>query len=153
MLLAHIHNPSTYQSFLTDRVWQQALEWIKQNGSAEVGEYEIDGRNLYALVQTIQTIPLTQGTFEAHQKYIDLHYCIEGGEQIGWTPLHALSRQKESNPGKDYTLYEISMDYTLLHLTPGMFAMFLPQDAHMPKLQDGIHTSVKKAVIKIRYTL
>jgi beta-galactosidase beta subunit len=34
-------------------------------------------------------------------------------------------------------------------MTPGAFAIFLPDDAHQPKVHDGIHRSVRKLVVKV----
>ena len=47
----------------------------------------------------------------------------------------------------DYTLYQ--GDATFIKLVPGSFAIFYPNDLHMPGI-DEYKTDVKKMVIKVR---
>jgi beta-galactosidase beta subunit len=42
---------------------------------------------------------------------------------------------------------------TRMHLTAGYFGVFFPEDGHRPKLNDGIHKGVYKAVVKIHRKL
>jgi YhcH/YjgK/YiaL family protein len=45
------------------------------------------------------------------------------------------------------------MPLTRLHLKAGYFGVFFPEDGHRPKLNDGIHKGVYKAVVKIHRKL
>jgi YhcH/YjgK/YiaL family protein len=40
-------------------------------------------------------------------------------------------------------------EFDLMRLAAGSFAVFLPQDGHMPKLQCGASAPVRKVVIKV----
>ena len=42
---------------------------------------------------------------------------------------------------------------TRVHLTAGYFGVFFPEDGHRPKINDGIHKGVLKAVVKIHRAL
>ena len=42
--------------------------------------YEIAGRDVYAMVQSYETEAEPLPILEAHRKYIDIQYCIEGAE-------------------------------------------------------------------------
>ena len=42
---------------------------------------------------------------------------------------------------------------TRVHLKAGYFGVFFPEDGHRPKIQDGIHQGVYKAVVKINRAL
>ena len=55
----------------------------------------------------------------------------------------------EYNNEKDYTLYEGSV--SLMKMIPGMFAIFYPNDLHMPGIYN-MKKMVKKLVIKVRIT-
>lgn len=153
MLAGHIDHPETYQNFLTHPVWQKALNWLKENSDKADGEYEIQGRDLFAIVQTIPTQPRESCIFEAHKNYIDLQYCISGGELIEWAPLETLTPKGEFLTDKDYGHYFAPEKATSLVMTPGTFGIFFPVDAHMPKVSDGVNAQTKKVVVKIRRSL
>lgn len=47
------------------------------------GTYEIDGKSVFAMVQSYRTKQQTQEMmFEAHKKYIDLQYIVNGIEKF-----------------------------------------------------------------------
>lgn len=151
MFLSHIDHTQTYTSLFTDPVWEKAFEWIQQNAAtAPEGEQPIDGRNLYVNIIRTETKPRTERVFENHEQYIDLHYCISGGELIEWTPVSTLTTITDQNVEKDYTLYSPLNPGTILHIESGYFAIFLPGDAHMPQIHNGTHEQIHKAVVKIK---
>lgn len=150
MLLGNIKAPGTYQPFLSHSVWRTALDWIQSNQHQPEGEYEINGRDVYASISTISTLSRSEGMFEAHKQYIDLHYCLEGGEIIEWAPVGTLGEPKETNEEKDYALHVAPAQTTRILMAPGTFAIFFPEDAHMPKISDGENTSTKKVVAKVK---
>ena len=48
----------------------------------EIGSYEIDNKDLFVNIVTYETAPSDNKEWEAHKKYVDLHYMLEGKEQI-----------------------------------------------------------------------
>lgn len=151
MLLGHIHTLNTYEPFLQHPVWQKVLAWLNTEApKLQNGEYEIDGRNIYAPISIVQPIPRQEAKYEAHRQYIDIHYCLEGGEIIEWAPVETLTPTMEFNTEKDYCLYESPAKATSLLITPGTFAIFFPADAHMPKISDGQNREIRKVVVKIK---
>lgn len=153
MLLGHIEYPETYQNLLTHPVWEKALKWLKENTEKPDGEYEIEGRDVFAIVQTVQTQPRESCIFEAHLNYIDLQYCISGGELIEWASVSTLTPKGEFLTEKDYGHYLAPEKATSLVMTPGTFGVFFPADAHMPKVSDGVNAQTKKVVVKIKTSL
>lgn len=67
----------------------------------KVGEYEILGKDVYAIIQEYDTKPFEDGKFEAHREHIDIQYIICGEEYIGYAPLHSLEPIDQYNPEKD----------------------------------------------------
>ena len=51
------------------------------------GEYEIIGREVYAIVSEYVPKEEAECNFEAHRRYIDLQYLINGEERMGVTTL------------------------------------------------------------------
>lgn len=154
MIFGQYNQASTYKDILQHPVWAKALAWIQKNREAlPDGEHEIEGRDLYANIQSVSTIPYSEGVFEVHQQYIDLHYCIAGGETIVHTPTEKLAEQTAYDPLKDYQLFTPGTYASSCLLQPDSFAIFFPEEKHMPKIQDGKHSQVRKVVIKIKKDL
>jgi biofilm protein TabA len=154
MLVGHYNHASTYKELLKDPIWGKALEWIQDKAPRlSDGEYAIEGQDMYANLHTADTLPRTKGVYEAHKQYIDLHYCLEGGEVIEWSPIKILTARTKYDAEKDYTLYNLPKKATKIYMTSQAFAIFLPGEGHMPKISDGRNPNVRKVVIKIHKDL
>lgn len=151
MLIGYINYAHTY-ALLTNPTWKKVFTWLSANQPAP-GEHEIQGRDIYANAIQCDTIPRTQGVFESHQEYIDIHYCVQGEEIIEWLPVEMFTNQTEANPNKDYALFAPVEKTNALHLTPGMFAIFMPGEAHMPKLAVSSPVPLFKIVVKVNRNL
>lgn len=111
------------------------------------GRLEIDGDQLFALTQTYQTKPLEGGKLEAHRKYIDIQFIVSGEEYIGYAPLANQEPVEPFQAEKDIGFYQ--GEGCLTKLTAGMFAIFFPNDAHLPSRYLHAPMAVKKIVIKV----
>lgn len=139
---------------LTHPIWDKALTWAKEQASKlPDGEYPIQDRNMYANVHTVKTQELSACVFEVHREYIDLHYCIEGGEIIAYAPEGALQEKSAYDAEKDYGLFMTTENCKKTAVTPGGFAIFFPEELHAPKVFDGEHKRIRKVVIKIHKIL
>jgi YhcH/YjgK/YiaL family protein len=58
--------------------------------TAALGRHEIDGDDVFALVQRYTTKPIEERVFESHRKYIDIQYVLQGREVMCWAPLPLL---------------------------------------------------------------
>ena len=85
---------------------------------------------------------------ENHQKYIDLQYIAEGNEVIEFETFKDQNIIHEYDEENDYALYNLK-NPTRIKLEEGMFAIFYPEDLHMPGLIDKTNERVKKIVLKI----
>ena len=110
------------------------------------GRVEIDGDQVFALVQEYESKPMDQGRWESHVNYIDIQYVVDGEESIGYANVDQLELG-EYNAAKDR--YVPQGEGSFVHLTAGMFGLFMPEDAHMPNMAVDEPRPVKKVVIKI----
>ena len=85
--------------------------------------------------------------FEAHRKYIDLHYIFEGTEQFGYANVQTLKPVTEYSEADDYILLEGEVNR--ITLREGDFVIAFPEDAHIPALKYQNSEKVKRAVVKI----
>ena len=128
-----------------------ALEYISKTdfSSMEPGRYELDGSNMFALVQTYDSIPKDQGKWECHRNYIDIQYIAEGAEQIGCNNIGKMKITTEYIPEKDIAFLSGEGDFVTY--SKGSYGIFFPEDAHMPKVAvNNTPAKVKKVVVKIR---
>ncbi len=153
MLISYINHPQTYL-ILSSPTWIEIFNWLKDYHPLDPGEYPIRNHDIYANVIQTKTLPRTQCSFESHHQYIDLHYCLAGQEIIEWLPVQELTaHQTESNPTQDYTLFSAPASAPSLTLNPGMFAIFFPGEAHMPKITPIHPAPLSKIVVKINTAL
>ncbi len=128
-----------------------ALDFIAGTdfSSMEPGRIELDGINLFVLVQEYDSVPKEKGKWECHRNYIDIQYIAEGIEKIGFTHIDNMQVLTEYNPEKDVAILSGTGDYVTL--TKGSYSIFFPEDAHQPKVApEDKPGPVKKVVVKVR---
>lgn len=151
MLLGHAHYPDTYLPLLAGPVWTQALNWIaNMPADLPLGEHAIHDQDMFVNYHEAQLLTREAGNFEAHRHYIDLHYCLAGGEIIEWAPTSSLTATGDYDQEKDYQLYAVPTRASACVMTPGTFVIFYPSDAHLPKITDGQNEKVRKVVVKLK---
>lgn len=87
--------------------------------------------------------------YEAHKKYIDIHYIIEGTERIATADVYALQVRTPFHEEKDIGFFTGSESGSYL-LRPGEFMVCFPSDAHKVAMMDKTPETVKKVVVKIK---
>ena len=95
--------------------------------SLEVGRHEFEGG--FLLVQEGTTMPLEEGTFEAHRKFIDVQFVIEGAEEIAWQEYGDLSCAIAYDETTDKERLDGSRMHHML-VSEGMFWAAFPHDGH-----------------------
>jgi YhcH/YjgK/YiaL family protein len=114
----------------------------------EPGRYEIDGEEVYALINEYVTKDKSEGQLEAHKKYIDVQYVAKGEELIAYAPSDGQKILSDYNEIKDVSFLEGGKSF--IKIEQGMFAVFFPDELHMPGIKTVNNKSVKKVVVKIK---
>jgi YhcH/YjgK/YiaL family protein len=129
----------------------KAFEYLAQTDFTNLpkGKYEIDGTNIFAIVNEYDTIAAAGEQMEAHKKHIDVQYIVQGQEQIGHDFLQQQVPSKAYDEESDYMLFAEKPAF-FSRLQQHYFAVFFPGDLHMPNLMDGQSMKVKKVVVKIK---
>jgi hypothetical protein len=85
------------QFFKNRELWGKAFNFLKTFDlkKFDTGKYELEGKNLYVIVDEHTTRNEEDSCFEAHRRYIDIQYIVEGEENIG---ISALKNTKEITP-------------------------------------------------------
>jgi len=132
-------------------VLKEAMGFLRALGpETPEGEYEIRGREIFARVMRYRSIPRAEGRLESHRRYADIQALLSGSEIIEWTPLSGDERV-DYDPDADVSFHPVpSRPEGSVCLRPGLFALFMPGDAHMPMLMvDAEADDVTKVVIKV----
>lgn len=124
----------------------QAFAYLRSDLSQVApGRYELP-EGCFALVQEYQPQPVVEWVFEAHRRYIDIQFMAAGEEYIYYAPTAALAAG-EYQPEKDYQ--PLRGTGLALRLQAGEFAVFFPQDAHLPGRLSPAGGAVRKIVVKV----
>ncbi len=113
-----------------------------------VGRTSLEGDALFAIRQEYDSRPVEGAKWEAHRKYADIQFIYEGEEQIGYAPLGALAITEAYSAERDVLFLEGRGDF--IRLRAGEFAIFYPQDAHLPGIAVAHPARVGKVVVKVQ---
>lgn len=148
MIIDDIKNAGKYFG-LSERI-KQALLFLKEKNfeTMDDGKYEIKADEIFATVSRYETKPVEKGTFESHKKYIDVQFVAGGIEKIGYSPVGKLKVSREYINDKDIMFYSGNGDFVTV--SKGTFAIFFPEDGHMPGINEGnMAQNVLKVVVKV----
>ena len=148
MILDKIENADLY-TCISENL-KKGFEFLKNTDlqAIEIGRYEIEGKDVFALVSEYDSKKPDDCRLEAHQNYADIQFIVSGREAIGFVTLKNQEITATYNPEKDIVFF--SGESTPLILEAGMFAVFFPQDVHRPCMQIDNPEKVKKVVVKVR---
>ena len=148
MILDKIENADLYKNIHPGV--KKALNYIRNTNFNDLpmGKHEIEGNDLFVIFKEYQTKQVDGNLLESHLKYIDVQYIVDGVEQMGVTMHTGQEPKKKYDAVDDYMLFD--EPYDIITVNKGMFAIFFPDDIHMPDITTGDPSQVKKAVIKVK---
>ncbi len=154
MIIDRIENAPHY--FGLGPQWKTALTAIMEfdNAKFQKGEKtELDNG-----VRFLQFEPSTKDRsgviFEAHRKYADIMFFPSGEEKLAWKSTPDLKNiTEEYKEEGDCLLADLDADALEVPMKPGMFIVFMPQDAHGPDIAIGEPGPVQRIVVKVPMTL
>lgn len=155
MIFGNIENTNGLMEILPDAI-QKALKFLKENdiSSKEVGEYEIQGRDIYVQIIDTVTKDPKDAKPEVHRKYIDIQFLSKGSEKIKFTIDNGKNKvYQDILEERDLLFYESVENESELVMKPGNFAIFYPQDVHTPALINEKPESIRKVVVKVKVDL
>ena len=148
MIYDHINNIDTYKGLSLDIY--EGLQFLKQvSPDIAPGIYPITPR-VKAIVSEYETKVKNEVGYEAHRKNIDIQYLLNGEERIACLPVENLKEATPYSEEKDAAFFTASIKPQEMTIGGGYFAIFFPQDGHMPQLSVDEPMMVKKVVVKVR---
>ena len=143
MIVANIKDAKRYYG--VNKSLKKAFEFLKTlTPNSETVPFEGDGFKCNVSVVTPSASGETK--LEAHREYLDIHYCIDGFETIGYAHIDSLEAVADYDAENDYLL--LTGDLSKVVLKKGDFCIAFPEDAHAPAMYDGSAENLKKAILK-----
>lgn len=148
MLFDHLSNISLYNNLSPDIY--AGLTYLQQiSHDIAPGTYQITPL-VKAIVSEYETKVKNEVGFEAHRKNIDIQYLLKGEERIACMPTEKLTETEPYSEEKDAAFYAAEgVAAQTVTIGGGYFAIFFPQDGHMPQLCVDEPEMVKKVVVKV----
>ena len=145
MIIDSIKNLRNYVSM--NPLFALAADYIESHdlSAVEMGKHEISGSDLFVNVTMAKGKTPAEAKLESHDRMIDIQIPLSCPETMGYTPRENLAEQPY-NAEKDITFYE-GMAEQYITVSPGMFAVFFPQDGHAPCVSG--EPEIKKAIFKV----
>lgn len=115
------------------------------------GKVVLEPDRLIALPQGYETALATAKRFEAHRRFIDIQFILEGEEIIEHAPIERLPEVTEPySDERDVMFFRDPAACSRTLLRAGDFAIYFPADGHKPCCQAGnAPAAVRKVVMKI----
>lgn len=157
MMLDKIQYRSLYEA--VHKNFGFAFDMIEEAVQADfpVGKYEMGDTSkcksdwAWISVQEYETKPREEKEFEGHQKYIDIQFIISGREEMEVCDISRMEVITEYDGTKDVQFFAPKGETAKLTLQAGDYAIFFPDDIHMPGVSpNGENVTVKKIVAKVR---
>lgn len=151
MFVGYLKEKPVWQPVLRHPVLRESLEWLCRYAvSAEFGDYQLGKPNWYANVHGYSTLPESECCWGNHKHTIDIQHLINCREKILWASVSQLGSPQRYIGDKDRQEFDMpSVDTAQITMEPGMFAIFLPGDAHCPKILLDESEVLRKVVVKI----
>jgi YhcH/YjgK/YiaL family protein len=148
MVIDHIDNANKY--YALGKGIEKALRYLQSTDFTVMpkDKYVLDGEQLFAIVNEYDTVDPLNEQMEAHKKYVDVQFIVQGEECIGHATLQNQTITKPYSDVDDYLLV-LDPPKFFSKLTAGMFSIFYPTDLHAPNLHTDKMHFVKKVVIKV----
>ena len=147
MIIDNLKNASNYYG--VGQTIEKALRFLQETDFASVDsrkDYVLDDKKLYAWCSKFAQKPLSEGRWETHRKYGDIHYILEGQQSFGYVYRGSLDNSEGYDEEKDLEFWQ--GEGNMITLNQGDFIIVFPDDGHMPDIVPVDGAMVKKVVVK-----
>ena len=135
-----------------DEATRKIADFIKNlDKNNAVGKYEIDGEKIFAMISSYET--RKEAEYEAHREYVDIQLVLIGEEYIYVGSSAGAIQTKKYSPDCEFFKFTPE-SANCLNIHVGNFAVFMPNELHMPNMDSCNGTSTNlKVVVKVHKSL
>ena len=151
MIYDRLKNKKQYYSL--NENFKKAFDFLCDTDFSKIedGSYEIEGKKIYANVQSLKTKPVDEKKWEVHRKYIDIQYVICGEEKMGYGILEDFKEITEKYSEEKDVEFLNGEKFNFVDVQAGDFVIFYPNDVHAPMLSVKQEKEIRKVIVKITY--
>lgn len=155
MIVGRLSEVSTEKNVLPAAVVRGIEALLKLSpATADAGRYEVEGEQLFVLIQDVDSRTFEESRPEAHGKFADVQIPLNTSERYGFSfPQPGLACTEDRLEANDVAFYERPSREFFIDIDPGSYVVFLPGELHRPCLTIDEKTKIRKAVIKIHRDL
>ena len=132
---------------------ETALRWLAayaDDGRDLPVKTVLDGERIFINGVNYASEAKPQGQLEAHKKYIDVMYVVEGEEKFFYKPIAEVKHvTMPYDAEKECQLAEIDADAAQHRFSAGHFLIFFPQDGHLAAQLWDKPCKVRKFIAKV----
>ena len=131
--------------------FKKAFDFLKNTDlkNIEDGSYEIQGQEIYANIQSLNTKSPEEKKWEVHRKYIDIQYVISGEEKMGYGVLEDFNQITQAYDEQKDVEFLNGDTFNFVNVQEGDFVVFFDNDVHAPMLAINESMLIKKVIVKI----
>ena len=146
MILDVLEN--THRYLTLNKGFAKAIEFLLRPDLKKLpaGKHEIDGDRVYATVSKDLGRKKEDAFLETHKKYIDIQLVLAGTDDMGWKPKSSCKQPSGEYDQKTDVQFFADEPDAWLSTESGSFAIFFPEDAHMPLISSEL---LHKVVVKV----
>ena len=111
-------------------------------------EFVIDKDNVFAHTSVVKNTDSAEREFEAHRKFIDVHFILQGAEKYVYANINELEQTTEYDEADDFLM--LKGKGSTITLKAGDFCIVYPEDAHIPTLEKVSDEDIVRGVVKVR---
>ena len=146
MIIDSLHNHKTYEG--VHPRFAKAFRYLLEADFSKLkdGRNEIDGDEMFIMMNRSELKKPEAALVEVHNKYIDIQLVIQGTETFGWRERSELTQPDgEFDTEKDIQFFG-DTPATFYTLHAGQISVFFPEDGHAPQIGEG---PITKCIVKV----
>ena len=147
MIIDKLENLEKY--YALNPLFKEVADFLKANDMniLSTGIHKIKGDDVYVNVQEAKGRTRDEAVVEYHRQMVDIQIPFSGTETYGYIPVADLPPAEFDEAGDCALVPEVAPQ-SYVTCTPGMFAIFFPQDGHAPLITD--ESVLRKAIFKVK---
>ena len=146
MIFDTLDNAGRYEAL--HKNFAKAFHFLKRPDLASLteGKYKIDGETVFAIIAKDQGRGKDEAQLEIHNKFIDIQLVLNGIDEMGWKARSACTEMVDAYDPENDIQFFADIPTAWATTLPNHFAIFFPEDAHLPLIAAGI---IHKVIVKI----